>query len=315
MKNKSQNNIGTELKYLINSKSIKKHNKFDFKLLIIIIFLLIIIILLIILCFFFYYQKTIFQKVIKCLNNSDKELCIYYFISPKKVVDKKKTIIGPKGDGGYMLLNDLQGVKIAYSFGIQRDVSFEKALANMGINVFMYDHTIDSLPEENPKFHWKKIGLGSKSEKNIQLKTLPELLLENNHLNESNIILKLDIEHYEQDAFEEIQEELLNKFKYIVGEFHFYKAEKLKQYYDVLKKLNKAHQVFHVHCNNYAGMINFGNNRMCEALEISYIIKKGNNFTKDESYYPNEEFNYKSNPNGKNLDEYLNILKLFNSNI
>ena len=30
----------------------------------------------------------------------------------------------------------------------------------------MYDHTINNLPFENPKFHWKKIGVGGKNDTN-----------------------------------------------------------------------------------------------------------------------------------------------------
>ena len=41
----------------------------------------------------------------------------------------------------------------------------------------MYDHTINNLPYENDKFHWKKIGISSKKKTNINMKTLNELLL------------------------------------------------------------------------------------------------------------------------------------------
>ena len=45
----------------------------------------------------------------------------------------------------------------------------------------MYDHTIKSLPFNNSKFHWKKIGLSEN--KNNTLKPLRDLLIENGHLN------------------------------------------------------------------------------------------------------------------------------------
>ena len=55
----------------------------------------------------------------------------------------------------------------------------------------MYDHTINSLPENNNKFHWKKIGLsGIKSNNTKPLKTLDELLKENGHLNEKKYDIK-----------------------------------------------------------------------------------------------------------------------------
>ena len=39
----------------------------------------------------------------------------------------------------------------------------------------MYDHTINHLPYENPKFHRKKIGLCGKNTKNKDLRHLEDL--------------------------------------------------------------------------------------------------------------------------------------------
>ena len=57
---------------------------------------------------------------------------------------------------------------------ISKDPSkkYLKELADRGIDVFMYDHTIDSLPYENNHFHWKKIGICGKSSSENNLKTL-----------------------------------------------------------------------------------------------------------------------------------------------
>ena len=59
----------------------------------------------------------------------------------------------------------------------------------------MYDHTINSLPYKNNKFHWKKIGLCGKSRPYNNLKNLEELIEENGHSKEKIMILKMDIEH------------------------------------------------------------------------------------------------------------------------
>jgi hypothetical protein len=52
----------------------------------------------------------------------------------------------------------------------------------------MYDHTINSLPYNHPKFHWKKIGITGKNESNNLLKSLEELIIENGHSSEDNMI-------------------------------------------------------------------------------------------------------------------------------
>ena len=114
-----------------------------------------------------------YKGKLKCLlNDSDIEFCIYHLISPKKVVGKNRILLGDKYDGYYVLLDDFDNIKIAYSFGISKNIQFDKALADKGIDVFMYDHTINSLPYQNPKFHWKKLGLCGKKTFNNTLKNL-----------------------------------------------------------------------------------------------------------------------------------------------
>lgn len=53
--------------------------------------------------------------------------------------------IGRDYDGGYLMLNVFHG-NIAYSFGINDDVSWDEDVANRGYEVYLYDHTIDALP-------------------------------------------------------------------------------------------------------------------------------------------------------------------------
>ena len=115
------------------------------------------------------------DTIFSYLYNINNESSIYQLLKPQDVFGKKKVRIGKKGDGGYVLLNDFDNIKIAYSFGICDDVSFDKELADKNIDVYMYDHTIKNLPYHNPKFHWKKIGLIGHKKKNDNMETLKEL--------------------------------------------------------------------------------------------------------------------------------------------
>ena len=81
---------------------------------------------------------------------------VYQFLCPKEVVGKKRVLFGTKKDGCYVLLDDLENIKIAYSIGIDGIIQFDQALADKGIDVYMYDHTIEKLPYENEKFIGKK---------------------------------------------------------------------------------------------------------------------------------------------------------------
>ena len=246
-----------------------------------------------------------YKGALNCLLN-DSEFCIYRLLCPKEIPGKKRILIGKKRDGGYILLDDFENIKIAYSLGIEKNIDFDKDLADRGIDVYMYDHTINSLPYENPKFHWKKIGVGGKNDKNGNIKTLEELIIENGHSSEKNMILKMDIAFCEWNTLKDLSDDILNQFKYITMELHFGKEPNI--YYEVLRKLYKTHQVFYLYCNNGHNIVTFGDNRICKFLEVSWVIRKDNIFIKDKAIYPIQDFS-------RNANSYseinLNIFKLF----
>ena len=58
--------------------------------------------------------------------------------SIKEAIEKpiKMILLGKKGDGCYVLLDDFENIKYAYSFGINRNIQFDKALADKGIDIY-----------------------------------------------------------------------------------------------------------------------------------------------------------------------------------
>ena len=68
---------------------------------------------------------------------------------------------GRDGDGGYVQLDDLGTVHAAYSIGIGSDVSWDVAMADLGVEIWQYDHTIARPPQSHPKFHFQSIGLAA----------------------------------------------------------------------------------------------------------------------------------------------------------
>ena len=242
------------------------------------------------------------EKIITNHNNN-----LYYLLGSMEVLGYNKIRIGRKNDGGYIFLNDFKNIKIAYSFGINNEISFEKELADKNIDVYMYDHSINQLPFENSKFHWKKIGLCGIKNEEQNMKTLSELIQENGHSKEDNMILKIDIEGYEWKVFQFLPFSILRQFKFIVVEFHFEDSE--IEYYNILKRILITHKIFHTHCNNCGEMINLNGLKICQALEISFIQKKGYKFTKDNNIYPIEGLDYK---NCQGIEDFNYIINLFN---
>lgn len=191
--------------------------------------------------------------------------------------------MGREHDGGYIMLNDFFNRKIAYSFGIAQDVSWDADIANCGLDVYMYDHTITGLPEHNEKFHFFKIGLGAAENNNSsQLKTLPQILAKNGHQNEYGMILKVDIEGAEWDVLNELNTEILKHFSQIVFEFHSLTSlgneSKISK---AMEKLNSTHQLVHVHANNFGSYLLLGGVILPDLLEGTYLLKDEYQFGKN----------------------------------
>lgn len=203
---------------------------------------------------------------------------------------KKLVRMGNRQDGGYLMLNEFADTKIAYSFGICDDVSWDKAMAECGFQVYMYDHTISKLPEQNAKFHWKKNGLaGIYNTKCPELKTLPMFLEENGHTQQQHMILKMDIEGYEWEVFAQARSELLNRFSQIVLELHnlnnVQQAELMQQ---ALSNLNKTHGAVHVHGNNCDKYLMLKGMILPDTLEITYLNKSEYQLQASRTFFPTE---------------------------
>lgn len=191
----------------------------------------------------------------------------------KSVVDYPFVRIGRENDGGYVMVDDFQNKAVAYSIGICDDVSWDMDMANRKLDVYMYDHTIEDIPEKNPRFHFYKIGLAPHSD-GPNLMSLTDMLRMNGHEHEKDMILKIDIEGAEWDVLCEIDSPILEKFSQIVFELHGLNAmENEDKIRSALSNLNKTHQLVHVHANNYGSFIQIGGMIMPELLEATYVLR------------------------------------------
>ena len=190
--------------------------------------------------------------------------------------------IGSSHDGGYILLNDFHENNIAYSFGISNDVSWDKDMALNGYDVFMYDHTINGLPENNSRFHFFKLGIGGKNNHDERLKTLEELIAKNNHQDKNNMILKMDVEGAEWGFFESVSSETLSQFSQMTFEFHGMDiTPNPEKIINILRKINKTHKLIHLHANNNGSYVQLGGKKFCSLLEVTYVLKSKYDFIDD----------------------------------
>ena len=190
--------------------------------------------------------------------------------------------IGRDYDGGYIMLDDFEPGGIAYSFGISGNVSWDKDMASRGYDVFMYDHTIDGLPEENTRFHWSKLGIADGVTHDDRLKTLEELISRNGHEGKRDMILKMDVEGAEWGFLESVKPETLSQFSQMTFELHnMIKLADHERVLNILRKINETHQLVHLHANNVSSYVTIGGRNFAALFEVSYVLRDKYKFSSE----------------------------------
>ncbi|WP_049768176.1 discoidin domain-containing protein [Methylocella silvestris] len=171
-------------------------------------------------------------------------------------IDKPKRRIGPKGDGGYVLVDDLSVDQAIVSYGISFEYEFDREMAEAGHDVYMFDHTIEGVNATTSRMHFFKEGVAGITDSPKSLYSIEDHLTRHN-ITGDRLILKIDVEGAEFDAFVAIGEKTLCRFEQIVMEIHnvncledsVYRAK----FCQMFRKINKFYTLFHVHANNCDG--------------------------------------------------------------
>ena len=185
---------------------------------------------------------------------------------------------------GYTMLDDFKAGGAAYSFGLGGDVSWDKDMAGRGYDVFMYDHTIDSLPDKDARFHWFRQGIADGRSNDDRLKTLEYFIRQNRHEGNRDMILKMDVEGAEWGFLSQVSSEMLSQFRQITFELHGLMNGKMpfEQVLGMLRKLNETHQLIHLHpCNYNMSYVEWGNKRWFNVIEASYASREAYSFEGD----------------------------------
>lgn len=73
-------------------------------------------------------------------------------IKPKTAIPLRR--FGPRGDGGYLMPDDLEGITACISPGVSSECGFDEEIANLGIDVLMADASVAGPPKQHPRFHF-----------------------------------------------------------------------------------------------------------------------------------------------------------------
>jgi len=184
--------------------------------------------------------------------------------------------IGSEADGGYVMLDTLRPPEVTagYSIGIGDDVSWDLAVAQRGVALVLYDHTVAGPPQPVPGARFVRQGIGGRAAAPGR-RTLAGVIADNGHQGRSDLVLKMDAEGAEWDVLEEVHSDTLGQFAQIVIEFHrMEKALLARGHAEIVaafSKIARTHVPVHVHGNNTRPPISIGDLALPSVLEVSWV--------------------------------------------
>jgi hypothetical protein len=209
-------------------------------------------------------------------------------LRPQQARGVKKLRLGALNDCGYVCLDDFAGLEAALSLGIAAEVSWDAEMADRGLVVYQYDHTVEGppYPHANFRFHRRKIGARAGHDSESIESALARAHLTQRH----SAILKIDIDDDEWPAFAATSAATLDVFTQVLAELHGFNNvlddDWFEQALAVLAKLNEKFAVVHVHANNYRPLLAIGNVLFPEVLEVTYASRAKYSFTDCDEVFP-----------------------------
>lgn len=202
--------------------------------------------------------------------------------------DKPLIRLGPNGDGGYLIPDDLLGISACFSPGVSSVSGFEKECANIGMKVFLADKSVDRPSEEHDLFHFSKQFIGAISSEDFV--TLDDWVIGSLADQDSDLILQIDIEGYEYEVFLSTSKALMNRFRIIVAEFHRLDELWSQPFFDLasrsFEKILETHACVHIHPNNSGGFIKKAGLDIPNVMEFTFLRKDRINISLPQTTFP-----------------------------
>ena len=183
--------------------------------------------------------------------------------------------VGPAGDGGYLLPDDLSGIQACFSPGVHTQIAFDRDIASRGIRVHLADASVNEPPgmPENMTFISKFLG-GITDENTF---TMQNWLGQVQEEGEHDLMLQMDIEGSEYEVLASVPLETLRRFRILAIEFHM-----LDQLWNpgffflvkpIFKRILTSHVCVHLHPNNWCGTFERAGVTIPRVMEFTFLRK------------------------------------------
>jgi hypothetical protein len=182
--------------------------------------------------------------------------------------------VGGNNDGGYLLPNDLSGISVCFSPGVDVTASFEIDLCKRGIGSHLADASVDSAPKGfTPRSFTKKYLGGYNDDTHMTLATW----MYEQRAFMGDFILQMDIEGGEYTTLLCTPPDVLRKFRIIAVEIHNVQTWFTPLSWPVVttffEKLLEDFRVVHNHPNNNCPFIEVDGILMPTVFELTLLRK------------------------------------------
>lgn len=181
--------------------------------------------------------------------------------------------LGPNGDGGYLVPDDLTGIEACYSPGIGQVMGFEEDCLKHGMRVFVADKSVEGIAKIPTEFNYSAKYLGKETEGDFV--SLQDWVNSTFTTDSKDLLLQMDIEGFEYDTLTGVPQALLNRFRILVLELHFLELMVYKPTFDkiasIIKLLTTNHTVVHLHPNNCCGTFEKDMLSIPRTLEVTLL--------------------------------------------
>ena len=182
--------------------------------------------------------------------------------------------IGGDNDGGYLIPNDLVGIKKCFSPGVDDTVKFEIDLCKRGIGSHLADASVDGAPSGFTPLSFTKKFLGGIN--NDEYMTL-ERWMYNERAFLNDFILQMDIEGAEYETIIETPLHTLRRFRIIAIEIHnaqhWFSPIAWELVQTFFAKLTAEFHVVHNHPNNNCPFIEADDVLLPTVFELTLLRK------------------------------------------
>jgi hypothetical protein len=214
---------------------------------------------------------------------------ILRLMRPHRVVGRQKVRMGNEADGGYVMIDDFEGVDVALSLGINDDITWDLAVADRGLKIYQFDHTVaDPAPDDDRMEFSPTMIAAHTREGSINLEDLAKR--HDKGGDQKNILLKMDIESWEWEAFDTLEH--VGAFSQIVCELHYLQGladpifrQKVRR---CLEKIHQHYALVHVHGNIHGGLSHMAGVTFPNVLEVTFVNRSRYQVEETDELFPGD---------------------------